>query len=56
MNSYTKLKQFLESKMRISHIYQPVFIKELVKNNGTCELEDIAKAFLNYDKSQVEYY
>lgn len=56
MNSYTKLKQFLESKMRMSHIYQPVFIKELIKNNGICKLEDIAKAFLNYDKSQVEYY
>ena len=37
MDSYTKLKLFLESKMRMSHIYQPVFIKELIKNNGVCK-------------------
>ena len=51
MNSYNKLKTFLKDKMRMSHIYQPIFIKELIKNNGNCKLEDIAKAFLNYDKS-----
>ncbi|WP_417332576.1 HIT domain-containing protein [Halarcobacter sp.] len=51
-----KLKDFVENKMRMSHIYQPLFIKELVKSNGKVNLEDVAKAFLSYDKSQIEYY
>ncbi len=40
----------------MSHIYQPVFIKELIKGHGSVSLHDIAKAFLSYDKSQQEYY
>jgi len=54
--SFEKLEDFIKNKMRMSHIYQPVFIKELIRNKGTVKLEDIAKSFLHYDKSQQEYY
>lgn len=54
--AYMKLKDFIENKMRMSHIYQPVFLKELVKRNGTLKVSDVAKAFLLYDQSQQEYY
>ena len=54
--SFENLKQFLEKDMRMSHIYQPVFIKELLQNNGSVSLHNIAKVFLNYDTSQQEYY
>jgi len=55
-NAYNRLKNFLETKMRMSHIYQPLFIQELLKSNGSITLEEIANAFLRYDKSQQEYY
>jgi len=54
--AYQKLKDFITKKMRMSHIYQPLFIKELLKHNGSIKLEDIAKTFLMYDESQQEYY
>ena len=54
--SYKTLEYFIQNKMRMSHIYQPAFIKELLLHNGKVGLEEIAKAFLGYDKSQQEYY
>lgn len=54
--SYKKLEDFIQNKMRMSHIYQPVFIKELIKHNGSVSLQKIAQVFLSYDKSQQEYY
>lgn len=42
--------------MRTSHIYQPVMLIELLKNNGKRTVTDIAKAFVNRDPTQVEYY
>ena len=40
----------------MSHIYQPVMLMELLNNGGQCHQEQIAKAILEHDKSQVEYY
>lgn len=54
--SYQKLEDFIQNKMRMSHIYQPAFIKELLLHDGVVTLEEVAKAFLSYDKSQQEYY
>jgi ATP adenylyltransferase len=51
-----KLKTYLEKKMRMSHIYQPVMVRELIKRGGSASVEDIARALLSYDPSQVEYY
>ena len=42
--------------MRMSHIYQPVMILELLKRNGLANKRDIAEAILSYDESQKEYY
>lgn len=42
--------------MRTSHIYQPVMLIELLKNNGKRTVTEIAKAFVNRDPTQVEYY
>jgi hypothetical protein len=32
--TYSKLSDFIENKMRMSHIYQPVMLAELLKQNG----------------------
>jgi ATP adenylyltransferase len=42
--------------MRMSHVYQPVMIRELLKGGGTASIRDIASAFLARDQSQLEYY
>ena len=42
--------------MRMSHIYQPVMIRELLERGGEASIRDIAAAFLARDESQLEYY
>ena len=53
---FRKLKKFLSSEMRMSHIYQPVMIKTLLQKKGSAETSNIAKQLLMHDQSQVEYY
>ena len=50
------LEDFIKNKMRMSHIYQPVMLKVLLENDGQASVEQIAKALLGHDQSQVEYY
>ena len=55
-DQFKKLSKFILKEMRMSHIYQPAMLIELLKNKGRASTEDIAKALVGYDKSQVEYY
>ena len=50
------LKNYIKKKMRMSHIYQPVMIKSLVKNEGKNTSKEIAKEFLMYDPWALKYY
>lgn len=52
----SELKDFIENKMSMSHIYQPVMIKVLLENGGVAHKKTIAQSILSYDFSQVEYY
>jgi ATP adenylyltransferase len=45
-----------KSRMRMSHIYQPVMLMTLLQRGGESSVSDIAKAILSHDESQVEYY
>jgi len=42
--------------MRMSHIYQPAMLIKLLENDGSASVTEIAKALLNCDSSQIEYY
>jgi ATP adenylyltransferase len=53
---FDELLQFVERDMRMSHIYQPVMLRELLSRNGRATVAEIARAFLNEDRSQIEYY
>src|ERR1700690_4228926 len=55
-NSFKNLRDFIQNRMRMSHIYQPVMIKELLKRGGKANIRNIAAAFLARDASQLEYY
>ena len=50
------LSDFIQNKMRMSHIYQPVMLMELLKRRGCASRREIAEALLQRDESQLEYY
>lgn len=50
------LCDFIRSKMRMSHIYQPLLIKSLVECNGVATLRQLAHSFLSQDESQLLFY
>lgn len=54
---YAKLYNFINKKMRMTHIYQPIMIKELLESDGhSATAESIAKKFIDWDDSLLEYY
>ena len=53
---YTKLHDFLDQKMRMSHIYQPVMLEVLLTHGGTASIRDVVEAILSHDESQIDYY
>jgi diadenosine tetraphosphate (Ap4A) HIT family hydrolase len=55
-SSFKRLRDFIQKQMRMSHIYQPVMIRELLKGGGKARIREIAGAFLARDESQLEYY
>jgi len=56
MNYFEELQDFISTKMRMSHIYQPVMLLELLNKHGAADSNTIARALMNQDQSQVEYY
>lgn len=54
--SFTTLRNFLTTRMRMSHIYQPLMIRTLLTHGGRASIRQIASMFLSTDASQLEYY
>ena len=54
--AYQELRHFIEEKMSMQHIYQPVIIKHLLSTEGMASIENITKTILDFDVSQYEYY
>lgn len=54
--TFEELLDFLQSRMRLSHVYQPLLIKSLVEAGGTATVRQLAFAFLGEDESQIQYY
>ena len=55
-SKFKQLGDFIRDRMRMSHIYQPVMLRELLRNGGATSITNIAKALLAHDQSQIEYY
>jgi diadenosine tetraphosphate (Ap4A) HIT family hydrolase len=55
-SNFHRLEIYIRNQMRMSHVYQPVMLWVLLERGGAATTEDIAKALLSYDRSQVEYY
>jgi ATP adenylyltransferase len=56
VSPFEHLSDFIQKRMRMSHIYQPVMIRELLTRGGKASIRNIAAAFLARDASQLEYY
>jgi len=56
MLSFEELVEFIERRMRMSHIYQPLLIRTLVDTGGSATLRQAAMAFLDRDESQIHFY
>ena len=54
--NFNALSNFILNEMRMSHIYQPVMLIELLERRGSASVTEIARALLGHDVSQVEYY
>jgi diadenosine tetraphosphate (Ap4A) HIT family hydrolase len=58
INTYEEIKAFLTSKkrLRMSHIYKPVMLLEVLRRGGNATRAEIAQAFLERDAQQLEFY
>ena len=54
--TFDALSKFITERMKMSHVYQPVMLMELLRSGGQCSEEQIARALLAQDLSQVDYY
>jgi predicted house-cleaning noncanonical NTP pyrophosphatase (MazG superfamily) len=52
----SNLRAFLTDTMSMSEVYQPVIIKELLENGGTCSKDHLAARLADHDESVQEYY
>lgn len=55
-DTFSHLENFIRHEMRMSHIYQPVMLAELLMRNGNASAREVATALLTHDASQIEYY
>ncbi|EGY23858.1 HNH endonuclease family protein [Desulfovibrio sp. A2] len=53
---FEALVDFIDKRMRMSQIYQPLLIRALVDAGGAATLRQLAQAFLAQDESQLLFY
>jgi diadenosine tetraphosphate (Ap4A) HIT family hydrolase/5-methylcytosine-specific restriction endonuclease McrA len=54
--TFEKLRQFIAEDMRMSQVYQPVMLIELLRRDGTASAAEIAQSILDRDPTQIEYF
>lgn len=54
--TFEGLLQFIRDEMRMSQVYQPVMLIELLQHGDSASVEQVAKAILEHDPTQVDYY
>jgi hypothetical protein len=54
--TYDQIVEFITSKMKMSHIYQPLLIRSLIDLGGSATLRQLAQNFLLQNESQLLYY
>lgn len=54
--SFNDLRTFVERKMLMNHVYQPLLIRALVDFGGSGSIRQIAQRFVAEDEGQLLYY
>ena len=54
--TYLRLQDYIRRRMRMSHIYQPLMLMELLGRRSPAPARDIARRILGEDVTQIEYY
>jgi 5-methylcytosine-specific restriction endonuclease McrA len=54
--TYDRLRHYIAQRMRMSHIYQPLMLMELLGRHSPAPAQDIARRILGEDVSQIDYY
>ena len=52
-SGYEQLHDFISKRMRMSHVYQPVMLLELLRHRGVASKTEIARALLARDAAQI---
>ena len=47
---------FLKNQMRMTGVYQPVIVKQLLLHGGECTVNELANSLTKYDAGVIEYY
>lgn len=54
--TFEDLMMFIKTRMRMSHIYQPLLIRLLVEAGGQSTIRQLAKDFASFDETQIQLY
>ncbi len=54
--AFEYLAAYINQRMCMSHIYQPLMLMELLGRRSPAPADDIARRILGEDSSQIEYY
>ena len=55
-DSYQRLRVYIAERMRMSHVYQPLMLLELLGRNSPAPAQDVARRILGEDVTQIDYY
>ena len=54
--TFDELLKFVESELRMSHVYQPLLISFLIESGGTATIRQLAQEFALADEASVLHY
>ncbi len=53
---FEDLIDFIDNRMKMYHIYQPLMLRILLETGGTATIRQLAHGFLAQDEGQIRYY
>ena len=53
--TYQRLRDTIAKRMRMSHVYQPLMLMELLGRRSPAPAQDVARRILGEDVTQIEY-
>ena len=54
--TYERLRHYIAERMRMSHVYQPLMLMELLGRRSPAPAQDVARRILGEDMTQIDDY